>query len=76
MDLMYTGSVSFDGLYGTTYIHKFIDYNHNIFIWKTGGYVDADSGDVVTIKGVIKEHNEYRGEKQTILTRCKILNEK
>lgn len=46
-------------------------------------YVDVDrrkyilcrhyeKGDKLTIKGTIKDHSEYRGEKQTSLTRCKV----
>ena len=34
---------------------------------------DINTGDKVVLKGMIKEHNEYKGCKQTVLTRCKIV---
>ena len=60
---------SFDSDFGTVRIYKFVDVNGNVFTWKTGNIVD---GDVKTITGTIKGHNEYRGIKQTELTRCRI----
>lgn len=73
---------SFKG-YGTDtiYVHTFKDGDNKI-VWKTtnslGHWNDNDEwesfeeGQEVTIKGTIKEHNEYDGEKQTVLTRCRI----
>lgn len=97
MELTFNGSAHFDTAYGTTYIHRFLDSEGNVLVWRTGNdltweeegtrdnftYVDADrrkyilcrnyeKGDKVAIKGTIKEHSEYRGEKQTSLTRCKV----
>lgn len=31
-----------------------------------------EQGDKVTVKGTIKAHSEYKDEKQTVLTRCKV----
>jgi len=75
--------------YGVTYIHKFSDKQGNTFTWKTNNsleYLNNDENDVrygdvlrynqndvLKIKGTIKEHNEHKGEKQTVLTRCKII---
>ena len=77
---------SFGG-YGMTtmYIHNLSDKDGNTFTWKTANSIsikDKDSnewivpekGDIVTLKGTIKEHSEYKEEKQTVLTRCKILD--
>lgn len=55
--------------FGYTYIYKITDNNGNIYTWKTQ---KGNIEDVVTIKGTVKAHNEYRGIKQTELTRCKI----
>ena len=71
-ELTYMNSYSFDTEWGTSYIHKFLDQNGNIFVWKSSNSVRADQGEVVKIKGTIKDHAEYAGAKQTILTRCKI----
>lgn len=73
---------SFKG-YGTDtmYIHTFKVGNDTV-IWKTtstlGRWNDKDEwesyeeGQEIHIKGTIKEHSEYKGEKQTVLTRCRI----
>lgn len=34
----------------------------------------AVKGDTLTVRGTVKEHNEFRGEAQTILSRAKITN--
>lgn len=65
----------------TQYLHTFEDESGNVLVWKTTSpiarevgdhYLDVNSGDMVTIKGTVKEHSEYKGVKQTVLTRCKI----
>ena len=62
----------FEGFYGTTYIHNF-KAGDNAIIWKTSnGLMEVDENSEVTLKGTIKEHSEYNGQKQTVLTRCKI----
>lgn len=67
----------------TMYCHVFKDSDGNTYTWKTqntvctpdgnGSYIVAEKGDVVVLKGTIKDHVEYDGEKQTVLTRCKCL---
>lgn len=57
---------------GVTNLHTFKDEQGNIFIWKTDKFIEADYGTKMTIKGTVKEHSEYKGTKQTVLTRCKI----
>ncbi len=66
-------SASFDGYMGrTTYIYTFIDPDGNILVWKTQAWKHLAKGDEVQITGTIKEHSEYKDQKQTVLTRCKI----
>ena len=55
---------------GATYLHKMNDAEGHAFVWFASNF-QADPGDVLTGKGTIKEHGEYRGVKQTVLTRCK-----
>lgn len=61
---------SFETAYGTSYIYKFIDDEGRVFIWSTGNSVYT--GLQIKVKGTIKAHREYRGVKQTELTRCKV----
>lgn len=74
---------SFRG-YGTDtmYVHTF-KIGDDTLVWKTtaslGKWNDKDEwesfeeGSQVHLRGTIKEHTEYDGEKQTVLTRCKIM---
>ena len=61
---------SWEGIYGWTYVYKFVDDAGNVFTWKTGKGLDTDKP--MTITGTVKDHTEYRGVKQTELTRCKV----
>ena len=61
---------SWDTQYGATFVYKMTDEQNNVYTWKTGKSVtNAQS----TITGTVKEHKEFRGVKQTELTRCKII---
>lgn len=60
----------------TMYVHNFKDQDGNKIVWKTGsGLANLEEGDTVQIVGTVKEHAEYKEEKQTALTRCKITKE-
>lgn len=81
MKVEFLRSASFDTYYGTTFIHTFKDEHGNKIIWKTSKALGTDEdgewrkievGQVITLQGTVKEHSEYRDEKQTALTRCKI----
>lgn len=61
----------------TYFIYNFVDEDNNIIIWKTTKAPDEfepelEENVTVTLKGTIKEHSEWNGEPQTVLTRCKI----
>lgn len=60
---------SYETEFGYVYIHKIKDENGNVFIWKStsGSHDKADK-----IVGTVKDHSEFRGVKQTVLTRCKV----
>jgi len=70
----YQWSTSFEGQYGTTTIYKFKKDNY-LFTWFSSKEVISVATAVGTkfnLTGTIKDHNEYKGEKQTVLTRCKV----
>ena len=54
--------------FGLTKIFKIVDTDGNVYTWKTSGGI-ADGTE--TIIGTVKAHNEYRGTKQTELTRVR-----
>ena len=60
---------SWDTQYGMTYVYKIIDENDNVYTWKTGKGL---SNKAMVLIGTVKEHKEFRGIKQTELTRCKV----
>jgi len=62
--------------FGSTQLNKLIPAeweNHHVF--KKGKYYRydwPDQGDKVNITATVKQHKEYNGTKQTVLTRCKL----
>jgi hypothetical protein len=61
---------SIDGNFGVQHIHKFVTSEGAVVIWKTG--TDKLESGTYKVKGTVKAHNEFRGEPQTILTRCAV----
>ena len=62
---------SWETQWGVTFLYEFVTEEGNILIWKTGKWLN-DEAEITTIKGTIKAHNEFRGVKQTELTRCQV----
>lgn len=56
----------------TTIIVKMITESGNALTWFATNYPDVEENKSYTITGTVKDHSEYKGIKQTILTRCKI----
>lgn len=73
---VYTGTSSFPTDFGTKYIHRFLKDGGNVSVWKTTTeeLAEVNSGDVLTMDYTVKEHGDYKGTVQTIITRCKILS--
>lgn len=65
---------SFDGFYGTSFIYTFI-HGENVLVWMTSSCKDIEVGDEIFLTGTVKEHSEYKGIKQTKLSRCIIKKE-
>lgn len=63
---------SYGTMYGTTYVYTFEDADGHQLVWKTGTWLEQGISSEVTLKGTVKAHSEYKGIKQTELTRCKI----
>ena len=56
----------------TVYVLKF-KVGNNTVVWKTSTHNTLEEGKTYTVSGTIKEHKEYRGDKQTVLTRCRVV---
>lgn len=62
---------AWDTQWGTTFLYEFTTEDGNILIWKTSKWLDNEK-EFKTVSGTVKAHNEFRGVKQTELTRCKV----
>ena len=72
--------------YEIAHIYTLANDDGDCFVWKTTGYLDvewyddnddwhcksAEPGDRVRVRATVKGHDEYRGVKQTVLTRVKV----
>lgn len=75
-DVTVTAIRSMPNYYGYnsyTNIYTFSDSDGHTLVWKTDKNI-GDVDDKLHITGKVKEHKEYNGIKQTILTRCKVSN--
>jgi hypothetical protein len=61
-----------DGAYGVTTLLTFSDNDGNVLKWFASGRKDDISvGDTVKVSGTVKDHGEFRGVAETVLTRAK-----
>lgn len=67
----------YETIYGTTNIIEFRDNNNHIYIWKTSNNITCNNDGTWTgtITGTVKAHNEYKGIKQTVVTRVKAIKD-
>jgi len=80
LDLTFTGVRTFDGQYGRTYICMFLDPSGNVVKWFASSWIfdfpfASATGKKVKLKATIKEHGEYKGIKETQLSRAVIATE-
>ena len=68
-------AITLTGFYGISTMHIMEDAVGNTFVWTTAAKT-LEVGATYRMKGTIKDHKEYKGVKQTILTRCTILKDK
>lgn len=83
VEVIFSREVSFDTQFGTQYIYFFKDEAGNTLFWKTsamlwindldenGNNIFIRKGDKIRFTATIKEHSEYKGEKQTMLQRVR-----
>jgi hypothetical protein len=81
-DLIVVGVHVFENYYGTTTIVRFEDTDGNILVWKSSTGPEwasdayhSDEDVKLNIKATVKEHGDYKGVPQTIVTRVKLLTE-
>lgn len=62
----------FNGAYGLTFIYTFLSESKHLLVWFTTKDIEKEIGEIVSLKGCVKNHKEFKGMKQTIVTRCKV----
>lgn len=62
-------AIELDGAYGRSTMHIMRDDCGNLFVWTTASK-SWTVGSEHHIRGTVKDHRKYKGEKQTVLTRC------
>lgn len=62
--------VKSEGAYGITSIHRFLDAAGNVFVWYASGEA-LDEGKTYDVTATVKKHDDYKGVKQTVITRAK-----
>lgn len=58
-------------IYGWSWLYKFVDDKGNVYMWWSSSGIDQDK-EITSVKGTVKSHEEYKGVKQTFLTRCRV----
>ena len=66
-----------NGNYGTTTLYTFITEDKRLVKWFASGCPLGEDveGETYRLVGTVKKHDEYQGQKSTVLTRCKVLEE-
>ena len=61
-----------ESYYGISFLILMTDESGNVFKWYSSRRHDIEEGDKVILNGRVKDHSEYRGTKQTVVTRCSL----
>ena len=67
---------TFDTRFGLSHMYRFEDDKENVLIWFSTKELEFETGARVLLTGTVKNHDTYKNTKQTILTRCKIIEAK
>lgn len=71
---MLTARIPCETAYGRSYLNKFVTAEGESLVWfsAAGDFSSLNLGQFFTIRGTVKAHKEYQGNKETALTRCKL----
>ena len=61
--------IEIEGQYGVTGLHRMVDADGNDLTWFASGGNWLEVGETYKVKATPKKHEEYKGRKQTILSR-------
>lgn len=72
--VLVTGVNSFESQFGVTHLNRMLDRAGNVYVWWSSTS-DLEQGQAYTLKGTVKEHSDYKGTAQTLLSRCTVITE-
>lgn len=64
-------NVTEGGVYGTTWIYRFVTEEGNIAVWFSSRNVELVVNGRYALTGTVKKHQVYQSKNNTVLTRCK-----
>lgn len=70
--LRFMGYRAFQGDWGDRYLNRWEDATGNAVNWWTGTSDDYTEGAVYQVRATVKSHDEYKGRKQTIISRAAV----
>lgn len=62
----------FEGKFGYSQVVKFETEEGNVLVWFTGVDIKIEVGDSCFLTGTVKKHDQYKDQKTTIVTRCRL----
>jgi hypothetical protein len=70
-----TRIIPYENRFGTSFIHKFTTREGNVATWFASVNPELEPGTEYRITATVKAHEEFKGVKQTVLTRCTVYTE-
>ena len=64
-----------DTRFGGSNIYTFKDADGNEIVWFTSTRLAKEVGDTFKMRATVKTHNEYKGKKNTVVTRAKVVED-
>ncbi len=72
LSLKVLGGKAISTAWGDSILYKFIDDRGNLFAWFASNSLELEVGKTYSLDASIKAHNEFKGVKETTLTRAKL----
>lgn len=73
LDLKVLSISGFDSVWGWVTVYKMVDPEGNAFGWFSTGSTSLEEGETYHVKATVKKHQEWKGRKETVVTRLTIL---
>lgn len=73
LSLTVKSSRGMESRFGVTILYKMEDENGNLFAWFSSGGKELEVNETYTLDATVKNHNEFKGIKETQITRGKVL---